>query len=314
MKLRLCYEGELKNPGLSLKLIATVYNLCYWISRDYSYVFLPTEQLAVAKIYYNGKYSLYSVDCVDVDDLVKTLRFSIGVEENLSEFFEIASRDPLLGLFADEYRGFRIRSTSLWMGLLTGICQQNASFLQGWRMLHEIVSVYERVVSLENEETIPRPPTPREVLGDVDRLVATGVGYRAKTIVNVARALENKEIPGDLLRLSPDEMEYVLTSIKGIGPYTARLAIAITARRYELPPIDRWLRKIASLVYAVDENYVEKYWLEKWGKWAALASIATTIALDAEPLQKAIERVRKRELLPKLNKSPTPVNMIGFCR
>lgn len=314
MKLGLCYKGKIESSDLNFKLIATVYNLCYWIGRDYSYVFLPCEQQALAKLYYDGSYNLYSVNRDSVDDLVKTLEFVIGLREDLSEFFGTALKDPLLGLFAEEYAGFRLRSTSLWMGLLTGICQQNASFLQGWRMLHRVVSAYGRVVSLESGETVVRPPTPSEVLSDVDRLVAAGVGYRAKAIVNVARAMESGEISSSVLELSPEEMENVLTSVKGVGPYTARLAIALAARRYELPPIDRWLRKIASLVYAVDEKYVEEYWVERWGKWSALAAIATTIALDAEPLQKAVERVKKRELLPKPNKTPSPVNMTGFCR
>jgi hypothetical protein len=44
-----------------------------------------------------------------------------------------------------------------------------------------------------------------------------------------------------------------------------------------------------------------------------LASIAVTIALDAEPLTQALERVRSRRLLPDPYKSPSPFNMEGFC-
>ncbi|MEM0368756.1 MAG: hypothetical protein QXN57_04870, partial [Desulfurococcaceae archaeon] len=96
-------------------------------------------------------------------------------------------------------------------------------------------------------------------------------------------------------------------------PYTARLAIALSARKYDLPPMDNWLRKIISITYGIDEKFAEEFWIEKWGKWSALTSIMVTITLDAEPLSKAIQRISRRELLPKSDLSPTPINMKGFC-
>ncbi|MEM4717749.1 MAG: hypothetical protein QXE81_03195, partial [Desulfurococcaceae archaeon] len=139
-------------------------------------------------------------------------------------------------------------------------------------------------------------------------------GYRAKTILNTARTLINGYIDEkELLNMKPLEIERTLRKIKGVGPYTARLAIALFSRKYELPPVDNWLKKIVGIVYSIDESLVENYWIEKWGKWSALAAIATTIALDAEPLSKAVARIRNRQLLPVINQAPTPLNMIGFC-
>lgn len=314
MGLRLCHSSKLRSPGVDLKYTATVYNLCFWINKDHSYIHLATEPYSIVELWYNGNYRLYSEECSYEDELVKKLEFTIGLKEDISEFIEKGVHDPLLGPFLENYRGLRIRSTNLWWAIVTSISQQNASFKQGWSTLHRIIESYNRTIELGEGIIVPRPPTPREVLEDIDRLINAGVGYRAKTILNTARTLLNGEIrEEDIINMKSIEIERTLRKIKGIGPYTARLAIALSTRRYELPPVDKWLKKIASIVYSIDENLVEKYWTERWNKWAALAAIATTIALDAEPLNRALVRIRNHQLLPVLNQTPTPLNMIGFC-
>lgn len=308
----MCAEGYIPAGSIDLKMTLNVYNLCFWIGNRFSYVYLQLDPPVVAKVYYTGKYQVFAESCGSVDELVENLLGVLGARLDISEFLELAKEDRILSLFAERYSGWRPRSTSLWWALVVGICQQNASFKQGWRMLHEIVKSYGRTVKV-GDSAVPRPPTPREVLGNTDALLHAGVGYRAKTIINAAEALSKPDFTESVLESPPREAEELLKSIKGVGSYTARLAIAFSMRRYELPPVDRWLRKVASIAYMVDEKAVEEYWVEKWGKWSALAAIATTVALDAEPLSKAVERVKRGELLPEPSKKPSPVNMKAFC-
>ncbi|MDK6028924.1 hypothetical protein QPL79_06070 [Ignisphaera sp. 4213-co] len=313
MRLNLCAEGFIRSGDVDLRLILSTYNLCFWLIENGAYVYLPVDYFAVAFVKISGEYNIYSQNCDDVDRLVSILENVLGLRENTLDFYVIAHEDSLLGPFAKSYYGWRLRSTSLWWALVTGVCQQNASFKQGWRMLHNIVKVYGKRVGVGDKEIL-RPPTPREVLENSEKLLEAGVGYRAKTITNIARfILENKVSEDDLASASPEEAESILMEINGVGLYTARLALAFSLRRYELPPIDKWLRKIASMAYSIDEKSVEKYWISKWGKWSALAAIAVTIALDAEPLTKALTRVKNKQLLPMKNLTPTPINMIGFC-
>ncbi|MEM0001989.1 MAG: hypothetical protein QXS24_06695 [Desulfurococcaceae archaeon] len=311
-KLKLCSNGVLPSDKLNYRLIGSVYNLCYWFNDQKSYVFIPGKELTVAVLYFNGEYEIYSENC-DHDDAAKRFYFTIGMNEDLRDLFELASRDPLLGDFSKVYQTWRLRSTDLWWGLVTSICQQNTSFKQGWRMLHNIVRNYNKVIKVGEHEVI-RPPRPDEVLQNPDLLFVSGLGYRVKTMLNVAKAMVKNEVGDEyVFSISSLDAEGLLRSIKGVGPYTARLAIALSARKYDLPPMDNWLRKIISITYGIDEKFAEEFWIEKWGKWSALTSIMVTITLDAEPLSKAIQRISRRELLPKSDLSPTPINMKGFC-
>ncbi|MEM1609116.1 MAG: hypothetical protein QXG81_07590 [Ignisphaera sp.] len=95
-----------------------------------------------------------------------------------------------------------------------------------------------------------------------------------------------------------EELEGELLSIRGVGEYTSRLALALSLRDYSKPPIDRWLRRIVAEVYKIDEKSVEREYTRVWGRWSALAALYTTVALDAEPLTKALERIRAGRLRP----------------
>lgn len=312
-KLELCKESRFKHSGIDIRLVSTVYNICYWTNRDHAFIFIPGERLSIAMVRFDGSFELYSEECGNSNKIVEGLEFVMGFKDNVNEFYELAIKDPLLSDFAETYHAWRLRSTDLWWALVTGICQQNASFKQGWRILHNIVRSFNKRVLLGKYE-IYRPPSPREVIEDPGKLIETGAGFRAKALLNTAKTIASGVIETkSFLEKEPQEMERVLREISGIGPYTARFAIALFARKYDLPPVDRWLKKIIRTMYGVDEKYAEEFWINKWGKWSALATIATTITLDAEPLTKALQRLRRRELLPKLNTSPSPINMNAFC-
>jgi len=109
----------------------------------------------------------------------------------------------------------------------------------------------------------------------------TGVGYRAKTIEGIARVFTEKRIPpvDDLQKMDSRDIEA------------------------------RWLKKIVSKVYGVDEKSAEDIWRGIWGVWSGLAAIALTVTLDAAPLREALARIERGELLPKIDSGPSPVTL-----
>ena len=312
MKLTLCAHGKFSGVNVDFEKTMNVYNLCFWLSDNCAYTYIPwSKSLAVAKVYWSGDYEIYSEICEK--DLVEKLKWMLGVHEDLSEFYKIASEDLLLSNFVRAFHGWRLRSSDLWWALIVATCQQNASFKQGWRMIHKFIKVYGKYIYVE-DTTLLRPPTPLEVLSEPEKLKIAGLGYRAETILRIAKSIVEEFIRyEDLINLNTREAENLLKRIKGVGSYTARLALILSTRRYELPPIDKWLKRIINIAYGISERGVEEYWVQRWGQWAGLAALAITITLDAEVLSKAVERVKRGLLLPISSVKPSPVNMRGFC-
>ncbi|MCD6195415.1 MAG: hypothetical protein J7J82_01340 [Staphylothermus sp.] len=303
-------KGYIELPkNYDLNLVLSVYNFGFWFDGTNCFLQLDNEGNIVALIDTSGRYVVYSKDkSLKCSDLVDKLVYVLGLNEDLSKFYALAEKDPLLGCFSRKYRGWRVRSTSLWWGLVIGICQQNASFRQGWGMLYNIVKLYGRKAVL-NVREYPLIPTPQDILDNPDLLIKARTGYRRETILRVARVIEKIE---NRIRKEkePERIESIIKSIKGVGAYTARLAMVLSPRKYELPPIDRWLKKIISTTYGVDEKNAEKYWIYRWKNYSGLAALAVTIALDAVPLRKALERLRNGETCPlKETQIISPINM-----
>lgn len=292
--------GEAAARGVDLFKTLSVYNFGFWFDGREAKLVLDAELPAVAVVSVSGAARIYAPPGSDVASLEERLLHALGLREDLGPFYARASADPLLSAFAREWRGWRLRGCDLWWALVTAVCQQNASFRQGWGMLAKLVALYGRGVELEGRGWVPLPPTPRDVLADPGKLRGAGLGYRSATVLRVAEAVESGALPSrELLAAEPAERaEAALRSVKGVGSYTARLALALALRRYELPPVDRWVRALAAKAYGVGEEAVEAEWRRRWGGWSALAVVALTVALDAAPLSKALARLESGRLLP----------------
>ncbi len=302
--------GSIKSTGnYDLRTILSVYNFGFWFNGSECFIQLDTDGNTVALIDISGRYAIYSKDeSMKCSNIVDKLIYILGLNEDISKFYALAEKDSLLRCFSKKYRGWRIRSTSLWWGLVIGICQQNASFRQGWGMLYNIIKLYDKKAVINGKE-YPLIPTPQDVLDNPDLLIKARTGYRRETILRVAKEIEKIENSIKKER-DPKRIESIIKSIKGIGAYTARLAMVLSLRKYELPPIDRWLKKIISVTYSIDEKEAEKYWVHKWGNFSGLAALAMTITLDAVPLRKALERLKRGETCPLENTEIiSPTNM-----
>ncbi len=302
-------RGKIKGDNADLKLILSTYNFSFWFNGENGFIQLDRNGNVIAMISIGGVYRIYSCTKLSCKDHVDKLYWSLGLRENLNEFHETALKDPLLREFISKYPGWRLRSTSLWWALVVGVCQQNASFRQGWKMLYNIVKNYGRKIVLEDHETY-LTPTPQDIIEKPELLKKSGTGYRWKTILSIAHwFLEHNVDCKALQRSKAEEIEEILKSIKGVGEYTARLALVLALRRYELPPVDRWLRKIISVVYGVSEKEAEDKWVSIWGRYSGLASVAVTVALDAEPLNKALKRIGEGKISPIEDNKITPLTM-----
>ena len=159
----------------------------------------------------------------------------LGVSEDLSEYYNLWRNDPLFSQAYDVLRGIHVRLTPLWLGLLIGICQQNASFKQGWNMLALIHKILGRKVEVEYWGLTIIPPTPKDIIKtEPFKLKLCKLGYRSDTIINVAKAFNSDALSDEDAKRYSDKD---LMKIKGIGSYTSRLALVLSARKYEYAPI-----------------------------------------------------------------------------
>ncbi len=309
-RLKETIELRIRVKPYDFKLTAQTYNFSWWYNGES--LIIPLENIVAQvsesreKEFLEVRIFILREEDYDTSEVVRKITWILGLNEDLSEFYNRASRDPLLSRAAEYLKGYHVRSTSIWNALLVGVCQQNASFRQGWKMLYEIYRRLGRPIRIPGYGETLIPPTPRDILENgIEPLVEARTGYRAKTILRIAEYFtNNREIPGD-----PVELKSSLLNIKGVGEYTVRLSLVLSKRYYNEPPIDRWLKKIIQVVYNTSEKEAEEYYKKHWSKWSGLAALLTTIALDAVTLSKALERIRNKQVIPLIKDKPTPLTL-----
>ncbi len=235
-------------------------------------------------------------------DAAPILEWVLGLVEDTRPYLRLARGDPLVGGVAEAMPGLRLRSTSVWAALLTAVCQQNASFRQGWGMLYRLHLAAGPRLILPDGRVYIEAPGPR-LLGE-DVLRAAGLGYRARTVLEAARLFAESGEP------SCRDVD-VLAGVRGVGPYTLRLVRLLACRDYREPPVDRWLAALAARAYGLEGGGLraaERVLRERFGEWAGLAAWHATIAFDAQPLRRALERLERGVNRPGVEE-PSPVSL-----
>lgn len=298
------------STSFNLHLTASAYNFSWYYDGHCLHLPVTTSPPTVAVIVEEGKWLRASCrgEGLSKEEFEEVIRHRLGVDEDLSEFHSMALDDPLLWAVPRRLRGMRLRASSAWASFIAALCQQNASFRQGWSMVHRVLKELGSWVEV-NGRPIPLPPPPIKVASaGLDGLKRMGLGFRSSALFNAACKLVERGLDEP----STSELKRLI-EVRGVGSYTVRVAQLFSARLYEEPPVDRWLTKVAAEAYHVAfrgikeaENFIKA----RWRRWAGLFAFFTTIVTDAEPGAAALERVRKGLLEPSpLASKPTPMTL-----
>ena len=309
MNLQKIYTTEIKPKGpYNFNLTAS----CYALPQDYdgTRAYIPhihNDRKSVS-IAYEKKGRIHvevwseTRDDEIIEKIIKTTTHVLGLDEDLGSYYEIVKDDPLLAIVEKQLYGMHMRATSsLWEGILIGICQQNASFRQGWRMVMNLRKMFGDVIHIDeyNVNTYSFP-TPSKIVKSYDNLLSAKVGYRRDIIFNVAKAFMREE---------PDNLE----DISGIGQYTARVARIISLRKYDEFPVDRWFRRLIPYAYfSKDEIWsqraVEDFAEKQWGEWQGLSAIMITIVTAAKTISEVLRDITSNKLCVFPDR-PSPMTM-----
>ncbi|MET1128788.1 MAG: hypothetical protein ABWW70_05680 [Thermoproteota archaeon] len=305
----LVYEGESAVlEGYSLEQTGAAYSFGWMYSPGEAVVEICEGSFAVVR--QSGRrlaYSIYSLKPSGCwEDRVDEVPDIVGAHEDYREFHAIARGDPLVGGVVEAAPGLRLRRLGVWAASLVAVAQQNASFRQGWGMVYRLYKIASRRILLKQRrgsKVVLQTPSPEEV--SIELLRRAGYGYRAQTVLYISAEL--KKLGADIHACSVDAIER-LAEVSGVGPYTYNLVKLLACRDYQALPVDRWLEALASEAYGVDRSQVQQTLTARFGRWRGLAAYFTTIGFDAQPLRKALARLREGKNKPGLAE-PSPMSL-----
>lgn len=213
------------------------------------------------------------------DDLHAAAEHMIGAEADLAAFRRGIAKDKRLVRLVDALPGYKhMRGPDLWTMMLSSLVSQQISGAAARSIKNKLARMYGHVINVDGEE-VPVLPAPDVMVSLRDEQLREA-GFSAKKAEyakGMAQALlDGTIVPSDLRAMQPDQMIDTLSSLKGVGVWTAEcIGIFCLGHQDLLPADDLGIQNAVAKVYKLKERPKPKELRLRGEKWKGWRSWAT---------------------------------------
>jgi DNA-3-methyladenine glycosylase II len=207
------------------------------------------------------------------------LKRSLKVEEDLTGFYKLSRKDPILrGVVKDLYGMHTIGWPELFPALILAVSLQMAPMKRTNEMLDLLMENFGDEARFDGKTFRYWPSAPTIAQASLKELMTKAkLGYRAKNLKAIAQTLtQGFPTIDELSAMEPEETKDKLLTLRGIGEYSADLVNPRTGF-----PLDVWSAKIFHVLFhgkvpekpreAIPALKVEAK--KRWGEWRGHAFV-----------------------------------------
>lgn len=176
--------------------------------------------------------------------------------------------------------GIRILNQDLWECIISFIISANNNIPRIKKIIERISQNYGEKIEWNGKEYFTFP-TPKQLSkATVEDLRGLGLGFRDKRVYETTQLINSKEFNLEELEKENDTnvIREKLLTLPGVGPKVADCIMLFSLKRFDVFPIDVWVRRVMNELYIKneDETKVSKTQIEKIArdKYADLAGLA----------------------------------------
>lgn len=206
--------------------------------------------------------------CIDYFDLNKNY-------ENIKT--ELSKIDNYLANSIKYGNGIRILHQDLWETLISFIISANNNIPRIKTIIERISKTYGNKLIFQDKEYYAFP-TPEELANvTVQDFRNLGLGFRDVRVYETVQKTLRKEIDLEQLEKEKDAetLRNKLLEIPGVGPKVADCIMLFSLKKYEVFPVDVWVRRVISELYFENveqkPQIIQKFAKEQYGNLAGLA-------------------------------------------
>ena len=192
----------------------------------------------------------------------------------------LAKVDKNLRISIEYGSGIRILNQELFETIISFIISANNNIPRIKAIVEKIAKKYGRRIVFDGKEYYTFP-SPKELSkASVSDLRSLGMGFRDIRVYETTQMINNQKIKLDQLNnLHTNEARNSLLTLPGVGPKVADCILLFsTLKRFDVFPIDVWVRRVMNELYIHDEdekkvnkNEIQKIANEKFGGLQGLA-------------------------------------------
>jgi len=215
----------------------------------------------------------------------KILTSIFNLDFDLKYFYEDMHEDSIMSKLTLKLRGLNNPTTpTFFEAIVSSMIEQQISLKAARSIETKMIKEFGNILQLDGE-TYYSFPTP-ETLSNLEKedLREYGLSFRkAEYVIDLSKCIEENKLDlNELKTKSTSEIISELLKIRGIGVWTAELAVIRGIHRLvALPADDIGLRRVVSHYYNNDEpiSADELRRIAKgWGRWSGLAAFYLVVA------------------------------------
>ncbi len=197
-----------------------------------------------------------------------------NIKEKLSKVDEYLKESIEFG------NGIRILNQDLWETIISFIISANNNIPRIKGIIERISKEYGNKIIWNNEEYYTFP-TPNELgKATIEDLRKLGLGFRDKRVYETTKMILNGEVKLQDFIEEKDttNLREKLLLLPGVGAKVADCIMLFGLKRFEVFPIDVWVRRVMNELYIknedetkVNKKEIEKLAIEKYANLAGLA-------------------------------------------
>lgn len=214
----------------------------------------------------------------NIDEICKEY---FDLETNYEEIKKkLSNIDEYLETSINYGEGIRILNQDLWETIISFEISANNNIPRIKGIIERISKKYGNEIKWKEKSYYTFPNIEELSKASIEDLRALGLGFRDKRIYETTQIFLNGEMNLEELKNEKDteKVREKLLTLPGIGPKVADCILLFSLKRYEVFPIDVWVRRVMNDLYIhnQDEEKVSKKDLQKLAKdkYSSLAGLA----------------------------------------
>lgn len=191
------------------------------------------------------------------DDIKKVCEDYFDLNTNYEKIKEELSKvDDNLKKSIEYGEGIRILNQDLWECIISFIISANNNIPRIKKIINRISEKYGKEIIWNNKKFYTFPTAEELSEATVEDLRNLGLGFRDKRVYTTTQMILKKEINLDEIIEMNDsnKIREILLKLDGVGPKVADCIMLFSLKRFDVFPVDVWVRRVMNELYIGSKN------------------------------------------------------------
>ena len=237
---------------------------------DDSYIVILKDRVVKLKYVDNKLY----IDSNNMDNIENVIREYLDLDRDYISIIEnIKECDDVLGKYLDKSIGLKMIKQDPIECIVSYIISQNNSVRNIKNSLDLISCKFGNKVIFLDKDYYLFPDIDKLSKISLEEFRECKVGFRDRYLVDIiSDIIENRLNVNYIFEMNSEDSLRYLMSFRGIGMKVASCILLFAYQKYDVYPIDTWVKKYMDANYGIkDEKKIKEFCKEKYGKYSGLA-------------------------------------------